>query len=343
MKSLARVCLLFVLISCGAGSVRAQDVQVLPPDVKPAEVKAWEVVTSTEGRFAVSFPARPTAFVESVETTIGTLTFHEWVLNAAPLYRFTYVDYPQSIEDPNRVKQVLDAARDGGVRNVKGTLLEEKEISLDGHPGRYVKVRAGNGLIIRSQNYAVGNRGYTLVFATRVDGSSAAALRFYDESAAKFFDSFKLLPAEGSAQDKPLLGDPKWLPEAPPEGEVDRLLNDKSLGIVTATAGGADSEPQPASAPPPSLEGRVLNGSAIAKPAAVYPSLAKAARVQGTVAVKVIVDEEGRVMAAQVDSGHPLLHASALKAAREARFSPTLLDGKPVKVYGLITYDFVLQ
>ena len=59
--------------------------------------------------------------------------------------------------------------------------------------------------------------------------------------------------------------------------------------------------------------------------------------------MKVIVDEEGKVIAAQAVSGHPLLQAAAVKAAREARFTPTLLDGKPVKVQGVITYNFVLR
>jgi len=40
-------------------------------------------------------------------------------------------------------------------------------------------------------------------------------------------------------------------------------------------------------------------------------------------------------------SGHPLLRGAAEQAARGARFSPTLLSGQPVKVSGVITYNFV--
>jgi len=40
-------------------------------------------------------------------------------------------------------------------------------------------------------------------------------------------------------------------------------------------------------------------------------------------------------------SGHPLLRAAAVAAARGARFSPTKLSGQPVKVSGVITYNFV--
>lgn len=91
------------------------------------------------------------------------------------------------------------------------------------------------------------------------------------------------------------------------------------------------------------VSGGVLNGKAIEKPAPPYPAEAKAARVSGTVAVSVLLDEEGRVETAEAVSGHPLLRAAAVEAAYKARFSPTRLSGRPVKVSGVVTYNFVLQ
>ena len=81
----------------------------------------------------------------------------------------------------------------------------------------------------------------------------------------------------------------------------------------------------------------------IEKPQPAYPPNARGKRIPGKVVVRVVINEEGKVMAAQVVSGHPLLHPSAVKAASNARFSPTLLSGQPVKVSGVITYNFVLQ
>lgn len=94
---------------------------------------------------------------------------------------------------------------------------------------------------------------------------------------------------------------------------------------------------------PKTVSGGVLNGKAISKPQPAYPAIAKAARASGTVVVQVLVDEQGRVVSAHAVSGHPLLQQSAVSAARQARFSPTLLSGQPVKVSGVITYNFVLQ
>lgn len=107
-------------------------------------------------------------------------------------------------------------------------------------------------------------------------------------------------------------------------------------------------EPPPPPAPTPApkktiVAGGVLNGKAISKPTPEYPAIAKAARAQGTVVVQIVVGEDGRVMSASAVSGHPLLQQAAVAAARQARFSPTLLSGQPVKVSGVITYNFVLQ
>ncbi|MCA1632618.1 MAG: energy transducer TonB [Acidobacteria bacterium] len=88
------------------------------------------------------------------------------------------------------------------------------------------------------------------------------------------------------------------------------------------------------------ISGGVLNGKAIGKPPPAYPPVAKAVRASGVVMVSVVVDEGGRVIQGQAVSGHPLLRAVCVSAARQARLSPTLLAGKPVKVRGMLTYEF---
>ncbi|MEN3325654.1 MAG: periplasmic protein TonB [Acidobacteriota bacterium] len=92
----------------------------------------------------------------------------------------------------------------------------------------------------------------------------------------------------------------------------------------------------------PITEG-VESGHAIELPAPAYPLIARAAHAQGTVEVKVLVDTNGSVIAAAAISGHPLLQAAAVNAARKARFTPIKYKGEPVKVIGVIQYNFVAQ
>lgn len=106
--------------------------------------------------------------------------------------------------------------------------------------------------------------------------------------------------------------------------------------------------PKPTPSPTPKkptapISGGVLNGKAISKPQPPYPAIAKAARASGAVTVQIVVDETGKVISAHAVSGHPLLQQAAVQAAFQARFSPTMLSGQPVKVSGIITYNFVLQ
>ena len=91
------------------------------------------------------------------------------------------------------------------------------------------------------------------------------------------------------------------------------------------------------------IEGGVLNGKALALPAPAYPPLARKAHLAGTVTVQVLIDEQGNVSDAHAVDGHPLLQAVCVAAAREAKFSPTLLEDEPVKVTGVIKYNFVPQ
>jgi protein TonB len=117
-----------------------------------------------------------------------------------------------------------------------------------------------------------------------------------------------------------------------------------------ATGGGGDSETGGGAPPPPpppkkpapkQISGGVLNGKATSLPKPPYPPAARAVRASGAVTVQVLIDESGSVVSASAVSGHPLLRAAAVQAARSARFSPTQLSGQPVKVSGVITYNFV--
>jgi TonB family protein len=92
-----------------------------------------------------------------------------------------------------------------------------------------------------------------------------------------------------------------------------------------------------------SIEGGVLNTRASTLPVPTYPAIARAAHATGDVAVRVLISEGGNVIEATAISGHPLLRASALEAARGAKFSPTRVNGEPVTVTGILVFNFVEQ
>ena len=90
-----------------------------------------------------------------------------------------------------------------------------------------------------------------------------------------------------------------------------------------------------------SISGGVLNGKAMSLPRPRYPAAARAVRAFGAVQIQVLIDEDGGVFAATANNGHPLLRSASVTAACSAKFTPTYLAGQPVKVSGIITYNFV--
>jgi hypothetical protein len=96
-------------------------------------------------------------------------------------------------------------------------------------------------------------------------------------------------------------------------------------------------------APPIIVSKGPLTGKAIELPKPVYTAIARNTGTHGAVNVQVLIDETGKVVSAHAISGSPLLIGEAVKAAYRARFSPTRLGDQPVKVSGIITYNFLLN
>jgi protein TonB len=90
------------------------------------------------------------------------------------------------------------------------------------------------------------------------------------------------------------------------------------------------------------ISGGVLNGKAVEMPKPIYPELARRAKLTGVVMVEVVVDTSGKVIGARAVSGPEMLRDAAERAARQAKFTPAMLSGQPVRVAGTISYNFSL-
>jgi TonB family protein len=196
----------------------------------------------------------------------------------------------------------------------------------------------------REYRMTIGNLAGTVnVFATRKRFYSIVYLNTKKDDAIQdqFLSSFVLpdkIDALTVASDTPAILAPnasvnapvaEALPAKPVANDNVDPKQDEPNRIATTG--------EPGRAP---ISGGVLNGKAISLPAPEYPAMAKQARASGAVAVQVLIDENGSVVSARATSGHPLLQAAAVAAARQAKFSPTLLMGEPVKVTGVIVYNF---
>ncbi len=136
-------------------------------------------------------------------------------------------------------------------------------------------------------------------------------------------------------------------------------INGQSIGVP----GGNEKEndnipPPPVKKAPPKVEeevktpappkivprsGGVWQGSAIRRVSPTYPAIARAARAFGVVQIQVEISEEGQVTSATALNGHPLLREAALQAARQWVWRPTTLSNVPVRVQGVLSFNFKLD
>jgi len=238
---------------------------------------------------------------------------------------------------------------------VKLTFLNAK--TLNGHTGREYQMAIGN----RSGTahvFSTRRRFYAVVFLTNAKAESLSD---------QFLSSFQLPTYIPPARTTVVASQP---PKTEAAGDEDKPANktanneglneqqhsdqkpaDSSAGdSKTKTASGDTKTKNPETNGPDAAQGQkkpisggILNGKALSLPKPDYPEIARAAKAGGAVSVKVMIDEYGTVISAEAASGHPLLQQAAVVAAYQARFSQTLLMGEPVKVTGVIVYNFTPQ
>ena len=122
--------------------------------------------------------------------------------------------------------------------------------------------------------------------------------------------------------------------------------NLESTNVVAISEGGAtnpDFPPEPWPRRTAAISGGVLNGKALSLAKPGYPKAARKNHDEGMVKVRIVIDEVGNVISAEAIEGPESLRQAAIDAAYKSRFTPTRLMGQPVKVSGVIIYNFVAQ
>jgi hypothetical protein len=170
-----------------------------PPPAIEYNANAWKEYSSPQGQFTVMLPGTPTESDKSFDTPYGRAEAREYVLRTSAYYSIFYTIFPFDIErKPEVLNRFLNNTRDNSVTRINGKVLVETDISLDGHPGRMMKVATPDGTIIRSKKIAVGNRLYQIIVATPKELLAPDSGLFDESRATKFLDSFKLAKPEDS-------------------------------------------------------------------------------------------------------------------------------------------------
>ena len=184
------------------------------PNAAPADFVEFK---HEEGGFTLLAPGTPKLDTTTAESVLGPVTYQNAMFTMSDgALMIAWGDMPVDVVDAATQKSMFDGGRDGMLKSVKGTLLEEKEITLDGRPGREWTIEVAGppeiGKIINHvRTYLDGKRNYILQ-GMRI--STAPAVK-----AQTFLDSFKFLkPAAAPAADAPA-APPADAPAEQPKGE----------------------------------------------------------------------------------------------------------------------------
>jgi len=325
MKQALLLNLSVLLLSTFALAVQAQETtKQTVANAPESKAESWNNFSSSEGRFSADFPGTPT-LTTRVAGGERRATLYMYSLGTLAAYGVSYFELGNTDSEPDAAKKALESGVEGVIKDYGSDQLTVSEVPVAGYPARLLTKRLKNGYTLRIKMLVVGTRQYQVTSVVpNAQAIGAENVSLYESASNRFMDSFQLTFANNH--------------EAP--GEVDRWLSEHKDNRPHGTCLPGNPDCKPAAS---SYGSTLLNGKALvlAKPA--YPTLARAAKVSGTVEVQVIIDETGTVVAAQPLSGHPLLYAVSVQAARDSKFSPSIVDGKPVSIIGVIQYNFVAQ
>ena len=170
--------------------------------------------------------------------------------------------------------------------------------------------------------------------------------------APRQFDAGRLMAPKTIPKDIAMIKE-EDLPPPTSTGVVGGVPGGVAGGSMGGVLGGIVGAVQTAAPPPPPkvekkvmrvrVGGNVQAANLIRKVIPVYPTLAKQARIQGTVRFQAIIGKDGTIQNLQLVSGHPLLVANAQQAVAQWVYRPTLLNGEPVEVVTTIDVNFTLS
>jgi protein TonB len=121
-------------------------------------------------------------------------------------------------------------------------------------------------------------------------------------------------------------------------------LGGSSGGVIGSVFGSGTNVPKVKAEAPKkvNISGGVATGMLLQKTVPIYPPIAKAARVQGTVVLQATISKAGTIENLRVISGNAMLQSAAMDAVRSWRYRPYLLNGEPVEVETTVNVVFTL-
>lgn len=166
--------------------------------------RSWKEFSDERAMFSIMFPGTP---VEA-DNTSGELTGRKFTLKTSAVYFVGYHDFPANFsvdleKETALRKQWFDASRDTTVSGSQAKVLNETQITIDDHPGYFMKLALPSGGVLRESRYIVGKRAYQVLVVTPRELLAPDGGKFDETRATKFLTSFRLAkPTNNDGRDQ---------------------------------------------------------------------------------------------------------------------------------------------
>lgn len=146
----------------------------------------WQTVNG-EG-FTVTMPGTPSHETQDVASAVGPLKLHMYtVSHGFEAFMTGYGEYPEAVFNLSKPDDIFNGAQNGVITNIKGEVVSQRSVTLNGNPGREVVGKSATsnlGFTIRL--YVVKPKLY-MQFYTQYDKDKPASA-----DGQKFLDSLQL-------------------------------------------------------------------------------------------------------------------------------------------------------
>lgn len=193
MKLMQQFLLIVTLITCTCLESKTQVLRdtFVSTSAEDWRVNPWKEYKSVEGKFQVLTPGDFDKAVDTVRTDLGKLAYHILVYNNQQknaenlFYMITFCDYPPGTihsDSTGLLKDFFEASIDQAASSVKGEVVYQSDVSLQGYPGKVWRINyLRDQAVIKTKAFMVRNRFYSIQTVTLKDmAMNAASERFFD-------------------------------------------------------------------------------------------------------------------------------------------------------------------
>ncbi len=302
-----------VLKITGNNLVAESDIKkaISPPADFFSKPVAWREQTFTEAGFKALLPREPFRSSVALNPSDKRAVEHVFISKGEHIFCLvSYRDFLSDVDSPELRGVIFAGTKsliEQSFREVLMKINAESDYTFQSFRGKEYKIESAPGLAKLSglcRTILVGRRVFTwmTIFPETEAGQ---------QEVLKFLDSFQLAGTPPSLK----------ITRPPPPPVPGSSLGGNPVPKLMRVSGG------------------VLQANAIKKVTPQIPPLVQG-HVKGAVLVAITVSEDGKVENAEVVAGHPLLRETCLQAAKQWTFKPTLIGNHPVKVQGVLTFNF---